>query len=106
MVFANVTISPRVLSWGFTSEKFRQGKRADCAPPIQSGFGGSVGSRTGLPLPCLVRKKSVTSTSADAASLLWHRIGAGEHRLRLGEVERPGGLEVDYQLKCRRLPHG
>ena len=61
--------SPRVLSWGFTSEKFRQGKRVNCAPLIQSGFGGSVGSHTGLPLPCLVRKECVTSTNADAVNL-------------------------------------
>src|SRR5260370_23178189 len=30
-------------------------------------------------------------------------VGAGEDRWRHGEAERPGGLEIDDQLECRRL---
>src|SRR4029077_10462722 len=88
MVFANVTISRRVLSWGFTSEKFRQGKRVNCAPPIQSGFGGSVGSRTGLPLPCLVRKRTRHFDQRRRGKLTKHLSSASEQRLRHGEAER------------------
>ena len=32
-----------------------------------------------------------------------HLVGAGEQRLRHGEAERPGGLEVDHQLEFGRL---
>ena len=38
--------------------------------------------------------------------LLNHLIGDSEHLWRNGEMKRPGGLAVDYELKSRRLQHG
>jgi hypothetical protein len=37
--------TPACFKLGSSSEDFRQGKRINCAAPIQTGFGGSAGSR-------------------------------------------------------------
>jgi hypothetical protein len=41
--------------------------------------------------------------SQQTSSLFDHLVGGGEHRLRHGQAERLGGLEVDHQLEARRL---
>jgi hypothetical protein len=44
-----------------------------------------------------------TNAPQQTAFLFDHLVGAGEQRLRQGEAERLGGLEVDHQLELCRL---
>jgi hypothetical protein len=46
------------------------------------------------------------SNRAKPSSLFDHLVGGGEQRLRHGQAERLGGLEVDHQLEARRLFEG
>jgi hypothetical protein len=60
-------------------------------------------------LQCHDRSKSAKTgreQSQQRQRLFDHLVGAGEQRVRHGEAERFGGLEIDHQLELGRLLNG
>jgi hypothetical protein len=57
----------------------------------------------GPPIPAVRTERQGSTRSGHPPVLLDDLVGAGEDRLRHGEAERLGRVEVDHLLECRRL---